>query len=478
MNKKKIKLTVLLAITALGLVLIGCSEDPVDPENGLGNKTFTVTFSAGNIANVTNLPDPITGIKYEETITFPAKIPVRNGFEFNDWRMNEPGGPRFAASTKITSDITLYAGWTENFTVTFSAGGIAGVTFLPGPVTNLDRGGKTTIAVPSERPERAGYSFDGWRKGSPAGEKWNFFIDTVTSSIILYAGWVEGEGILFYDNFDGPDIDPTKWERVPEWERQDRSSWKDDMVDIVERDGTTYLRIRARREPELAPPHATTSNRNNWIRTGGIRTRRKNNDIIWENNYGYYEAKIKFPVNAGGTWGAFWLHCRAYGAWDRPQDGTEIDIVESIYNNQNPPQYNAAVHWAASGNDLRSLSSSYNAASYPYGDGKPGIRPVNVYDGNFHTFALDWQPDRYVFYVNDIEFWRLEDGWRVIATNYNPFPNTIFRTSTAKNYMKFSYEGGGGSWSGNLTGPIAAGETIEMLVEWVRVYKERPADRP
>ena len=58
-----------------------------------------------------------TIVRENETIEAP-KTPTREGFKFTTWYTNIDLTEKFNFSTKITSDLTLYAGWKESTTIT------------------------------------------------------------------------------------------------------------------------------------------------------------------------------------------------------------------------------------------------------------------------------------------------------------------------------------------------------------------------
>jgi beta-glucanase (GH16 family) len=205
-----------------------------------------------------------------------------------------------------------------------------------------------------------------------------------------------------------------------------------------------FLRLKFKRDVELGRQKTNNATlANNWLRSGAVRTKTKDYQIIFENTYGYYEARIKFP-KVSGTWGAFWLMSPTQ--WiltDEGVIGTEIDIIESIFNEKG--QYNAAYHWNGYGPYTKNTGST-NA-----------VLPVNIYDGDFHIFSLDWSPTEYIFYVNGIEFWRSDGGAKCKNSGINQTPN----------YIKFSVEGA--EWAGNLPANFTEGE---MLVDYVKVYNQ------
>ena len=224
--------------------------------------------------------------------------------------------------------------------------------------------------------------------------------------------------LLFEDNFDGSVIDAGKWEKCPEVERQGASEWKNENSYVE--NGNLVLKIT---------PH---DSKENFVYTGAIRTRG-----FYQQTYGYFEARIKFPV-CSGTWGAFWL---MYGPGstvnDSGKDGTEIDIIESIKNQEG--KANSALHWDGYGDGHKSEGMSY-----------PG---TDIYNGDFHTFALDWNKDGYVFYIDDVEKWRTSAGG----------------VCEVPLYIKLTAEAA--PWSGTIN----MDELPKfVLVDYVKVYDKKP----
>ena len=262
----------------------------------------------------------------------------------------------------------------------------------------------------------------------------------------------EDEAVLVWsDEFDGDTLDTTKWFLVPEWDRQDRSSWRNDMVEVK----GGYLHIKFRRDTALGAQKSTdTALVNNWIRGGGVRTRSTNSlNYSFRNGFGYYEARIKFPM-VRGAWGAFWL---MYNSNDANlatvggEEGTEIDIIESIDYGER--HYNSALHWNGYPSTSVSSKSWYNGVQH-----RPSHLP-DIYDGEFHTFAVNWTETEYVFYVDGIESWRVDGG--------PDFKNCGI--NQAKNYIKLTTEGA------SFAGILPADFTEDaMIVDYVRVYDKKP----
>jgi beta-glucanase (GH16 family) len=299
-------------------------------------------------------------------------------------------------------------------------------------------------------PVNSQYSFNGVSKdeilGLPKEGVEKIAIENKGTSLVIRINFEKTADknappqIIFSDEFEGKEIDLTKWELCPESDRQGRSSWRDDMVSV----SGGLLHLRFMRDPELGLAKSTNKTlADGWIRAGGIRTRKKDNSILYDNGYGYYEARIKFPV-AGGTWGAFWLMSPTqHILTNEGIIGTEIDIVETIYNEKNT--YNSALHWNGYGSNHKSAGSEKIAEG------------INIYDGNFHIFALDWSPFEYIFYVDGQEFWRVDGGAKFNKSGINQNPN----------YIKLTVESA--DWAGAIPPDFSTGE---MLVDYVRVYNQ------
>ena len=106
----------------------------------------------------------------------------------NQWNFNDD---------IVTSNITLYAKWIENFTVTFEANGGS----LVPTHQSITPNGKIT-ELPSINMD--GFTFGGWYKEESFINRWNFSTDIVTSNITLYAKWLENFKVIFEANGGTP----------------------------------------------------------------------------------------------------------------------------------------------------------------------------------------------------------------------------------------------------------------------------------
>lgn len=214
--------------------------------------------------------------------------------------------------------------------------------------------------------------------------------------------------LVWNDEFDGSRLDDSKWD-VPEGERRD-GWWRKDAVKL---DGKGHLEISAFRDGDK-------------FIDGCARTRDK-----FEHAFGYYVARVRLQKHQG-HWSAFWLYNDSVGKiGDEGRDGTEIDIYEK-------PSLdiivNHAMHWDGYGEFHKSASTRAYV---------PGITR------GYHTFALLWTKEEYVFYVDGKETWRTEAGG----------------VCRAPLYIKLSDEIG--KWAGDIS---KASLPDSFLVDYVRVY--------
>jgi beta-glucanase (GH16 family) len=195
--------------------------------------------------------------------------------------------------------------------------------------------------------------------------------------------------------------------------------------------------------PALLPPDGNPISDNNGIvtlsdfarpadvsanQTGGLS--RIAGQILTEGNfsqtYGYFEARIQMPAGAGEM-GAFWL---LPGNGSRPP---ELDVAEMVGSAPN------------------------TVVNTLWGAGAPGGSWSDVADmtQGFHTYAVDWEPDKITWYFDNKE---------TFETPTTPDMNQPM-------YMILSTTSGQpGSWEGTAD----PSQTSQMKIDYVRVYDANP----
>jgi beta-glucanase (GH16 family) len=182
--------------------------------------------------------------------------------------------------------------------------------------------------------------------------------------------------VTFEDNFDGPSgagVDGSKWltetgDNVSNHERQYYTT----STSNAALDGQGNLVITARRE--------NPANYQCWYGTCEYTSARLNTSGRFTQTYGHYEARLKMS-RGQGMWPAFWMLGDDIGGVGWPQSG-EIDIMENVGFEPN------TVHGTIHG-------PGYSGAG---GIGAGYAGPAFADD--FHTFAVDWSPNRIVWTVD------------------------------------------------------------------------------
>ena len=158
--------------------------------------------------------------------------------------------------------------------------------------------------------------------------------------------------------------------------------------------------------------------------------------------YGRVEARVKVAAGAG-LWSAFWMLGTDIDRTGWPQSG-EIDIMENV--GRVPNEAFGTLHGPG--------YSGGNSFGKSYDLGEP------VAD-DFHTFAVEWQPDKIVWFIDGIAYHAADPA--DVAPNqwvYNhPF------------YLLLNVAVGG-----NFGGPVGANTLFpqQTLVDYVRVYQAKP----
>ena len=195
--------------------------------------------------------------------------------------------------------------------------------------------------------------------------------------------------------------------------------------------------------PELLPPDANPISVDNGVlvltdmpkpsdvssdQIGGLS--RIGGQVLTENQfsqtYGYFEARIQMPAGAGEG-AAFWLLSQG-GSWP-----PELDVAEMI--GVNPDLLVNTLH----------------------GDGAPEPHWMGVADmtQGFHTYAVDWEPDKITWYF---------DGQETFETATTPDMHQPMYVVLS------SGSGQPGSWPGAPDPSLVS----QMKIDYVRVYDANP----
>ena len=234
---------------------------------------------------------------------------------------------------------------------------------------------------------------------------------------VTFGAASEGWSLIWSDEFDAGTIDGSKW-RVEDLhliKNAELQYYAPDDVNL--QNGALVLRSRQR-------SYWGYDQNGSWrhfdYTSGLVDTRDR-----FAFTYGRVEVRAKLP-HTQGIWPAHWM------LPDSRQWPPEIDIMELL--GHEPTRVHMTHHWGAWPN-VQSDSGDFSGPDF---------------SADFHTFAIEWLPDRIVWYVDDIV--RFTSN---ISTPHEPFYLTL---NTAV----------GGTWPGNPDATTVFPQYHE--IDYVRVY--------
>ncbi|MCE5252339.1 InlB B-repeat-containing protein [bacterium] len=204
--KKGGSCTEVTAIPAEGYDFIGWSGDFTGAANPLiisnvtsdmtitanfGHSAYTVTFSSGSNGSLSGQTSQtvIKGGSCSAVTAVPA-----NGYRFTGWTGDYTGSDNPLTLSNVTSDMTVFANFSNVWTVTFSSSG--GGTLTGNTTQTVTNGSNCSMvtAVPSN-----GYRFTGW-SGSYNGTDNPLTISNVTSDLTITANFSNTWSVTFSTN--------------------------------------------------------------------------------------------------------------------------------------------------------------------------------------------------------------------------------------------------------------------------------------
>ena len=176
------------------------------------NRTVTLITDPNNVVSVSfdkNAPDAESQmepqpVNRDEEAVLKACTFTRAGYIFSSWNTESDGsGTSFIDGDSITisEDITLYAQWTEGYTIRFDKN----ADDATGTINPLLVPKGTIITLPNRSYYRNGYSFQGWNTAPDGtGTAYNDRASlTPTEDMTLFAQWKKIFRIMFYPNVSG-----------------------------------------------------------------------------------------------------------------------------------------------------------------------------------------------------------------------------------------------------------------------------------
>lgn len=223
-----------------------------------------------------------------------------------------------------------------------------------------------------------------------------------------------GYEVAWEDNFDGTTLDPTKWEVRGVGPRS---------LGFVSPEAVTV---------EDGCLKLSALKRDGRILLGAVGTQGR-----FKTRYGYFECRAQLQQSPG-IWGAFWIQSTEIAKGEDPTIyGAEIDIME-CFKKLGTDIVSHNVHWA-------------------YGPNQKTTRGMQSYrkgvSQGFHTFALEWTPEKYAFFVDGYRYYEVTAG-----------------LSHIEEYLILSME--------IPSEPKDIEKTVfpdAFIVDYVKVYKKKPS---
>ncbi|MFE5712749.1 family 16 glycosylhydrolase [Streptomyces sp. NPDC056501] len=233
--------------------------------------------------------------------------------------------------------------------------------------------------------------------------------------------------LVLDEGFDGKELDDRTWTTCYDWNKDGCTNSGNDELQwylpeqVSVRDGE--LTLTAERHETEGSDDRTYPWTSGMISTG-------RDDWYGEPRrtftYGYFEAAIRIPSEEG-MFPAFWM--MPASKFTPP----EIDIMEFLDTTQEVSMY---VHWRGPDGDEERQRGTYGPVDFPDG---------------FHVFGLLWEPDKLVWYVDNVERLRVTDPERIPDVPMEVLINLAVGVPEL---------------------PPDSVDTARMRVDWVRVWQQ------
>ncbi len=177
-------------------------------------KTYSVIYNA-NGGEDSIVPLDETLYIEGETATVLSSL-TRDGYRFMAWNTKADGSgsdfsPGYSLSIVGTTDITLYARWKEEYSVSYDGNGIDDIELVPEDNKTYIEG--EMVSVLYTELIRDEYRFMAWNNEAEGGgdnyplpEEEEVYLIMGTASITLYAQWAEEYSVSYDSNSNGDDV--------------------------------------------------------------------------------------------------------------------------------------------------------------------------------------------------------------------------------------------------------------------------------
>jgi beta-glucanase (GH16 family) len=258
-------------------------------------------------------------------------------------------------------------------------------------------------------------------------------VDPTTTADVGFKSSAQREGwtLVWTDEFDGTEIDTTKWEH----EVNGSGGGNNELQYYTASKANSYIK-----DGYIVLKAIKQNYKGKFYTSARLRTAKK---ADW--TYGRFDIRAKLPEMQQGIWPAIWMLPTdyVYGTW--PQSG-EIDIMEVV------------------GKEPRTLYGTIHFGDpWPNNKWKSGKlelkENVPSFSDAFHEFSVEWEPNQIRWYM---------DG--VLYATRTPEDVAPHRWPFDQNFHMILNLAIGGNWPG----PPDESTTFPkyMWVDYVRVYKK------
>jgi beta-glucanase (GH16 family) len=276
---------------------------------------------------------------------------------------------------------------------------------------------------------------------------------------------LSGWSLVWSDEFDGDKIDRSKWGYdVDCWGggNDEHQCYTKSTRNAAIEDGK--LVITARNEQVIGPAVPDHLRRRSptpdaqavrGMSSAKLNTRGKADWL-----YGRFEVRAKLPQGQG-TWPAIWMlpSKERYGAWAA---SGEIDILEAV-------NLGVPCKTCPDGLENTILGTLHFGGKWPNNLQKgEDVQAPDVLDGGFHTYAVEWYPDRIIWQMDDRIFAeRKASEWSTTGSK------TVGAPFDQPFYLILNLAIGGKlAESRGVGGVRLDGYPKRMEIDWVRVWQQ------
>lgn len=238
-----------------------------------------------------------------------------------------------------------------------------------------------------------------------------------------------GMTLIFADEFEGTQLDPTKWQTCYPWVEEGGCTnggnhelewYQAENVEVA----NGLLRLRADQRKVSAPDGKE------YPYTSGM----VSSNTLFDTTYGYVEMRARMPVGRG-LWPAFWLLPTTL-EWP-----PEIDILE-VLGHDTSVVY-TTMHYKLKGSPHLSSGQSFRGPDF---------------GADFHIFAADWKPGEVIWYVDGQQVFR-------VTKNVPSQPMYVIANLAV-----------GGDWPGSPDGKTVFPSYFD--IDYIRVFQDGSLPTP